>query len=133
MAPTMQRTDLDPDAVVAAIEHPTRKRDSETLVRLMTEVTGEPPAMWGQIIGWGQYAYRYDSGHSGEFCRIGFAPGKQRLSLYGLRTGPGSDALLEKLGKHRTGVGCVYVNKLADVDLDVLRELIAVGWRAHDR
>jgi hypothetical protein len=128
----MQMTDQDPAAVVAAIEHPTRKRDAIELAELMNQVTGEAPAMWGNILGWGNYHYDYASGHSGDFCRVGFAPGKQRLSLYGLRDAPGADALLAKLGKHKTGVGCVYVNKLADVDRDVLRQLIEIGW-AHER
>ena len=132
MAPSMRLTDQAPAAVVAAIDHPTRQRDALELVDLMSEVTGEAPAMWGQIVGWGSYHYDYASGHSGDFCRVGFAPGKQRLSLYGLRDAPGSDALLAKLGKHKVGVGCVYVNKLADVDLGVLRQLIEVGW-AHPR
>ncbi|MDF1523075.1 MAG: hypothetical protein P1P87_09685, partial [Trueperaceae bacterium] len=76
--------------------------------------------------------YDYASGHSGDFCPIGFAAGKQRLSLYGLRDAPGSEALLERLGKHETGVGCVYVNKRDDVDRGVLRQLIELAWR-HPR
>jgi hypothetical protein len=128
----MQRTDQDPAAFVAAVEHPTRRRDALELMALMSDVSGEVPAMWGQIVGWGSYHYDYASGHSGDFCRIGFAPGKQRLSLYGLRDAPESAALLVKLGKHKVGVGCVYVNKLADVDAGVLRRLVEVAW-AHPR
>lgn len=132
MAPSMQRTDADPNAYLDAIEHPVRQRDARELATLMTEIAGEPPAMWGVIVGWGSYHYDYASGHSGDFCPIGFAAGKQRLSLYGLRDAPGADALLAKLGKHKTGVGCVYVNKLDDVDRDVLRQLIELAW-AHPR
>lgn len=132
MAPSMQRTDQDPADVIAALDHPTRKRDALELADLMTEVTGEPPAMWGPIIGWGSYHYRYKSGHAGDFCRVGFAPSKQRLSLYCLQDAPGAKPLLAKLGKHKTGVGCVYVNKLDDVDRSVLRQLIEVAW-AHPR
>ena len=132
MAPSMQRTDEDPLAFIASIEHPTRKADAETLLRLMNEVTGEAPAMWGKIVGWGSYHYRYASGHEGDFCRVGFSPTKSRTSLYGLQDSPHAGTLLETLGKHRAAVGCVYVNKLADVDLGVLRELIEVGW-SHER
>lgn len=132
MAPSMQRTDEDPSAFIAGIEHPRRQADSDALAALMTDVCGEAPAMWGGIVGWGAYHYRYASGHEGDFCRVGFAPTKSRLSLYGLLDAPGAADLLGRLGKHRTGVGCVYVNKLADVDQDVLRELIALAW-AHER
>ena len=132
MAPSMKLTDQDPAAVVAAIDHPTRQRDALELVDLMSEVTGEAPAMWGQIVGWGSYHYDYASGHSGDFCRVGFAPGKRRLSLYGLQDAPEAKPLLARLGKHTTGVGCVYLNKLADVDQGVLRQLIEVAW-AHPR
>lgn len=128
----MRRTDADPQAYLDAIEHPVRQRDAREVAELMTDVAGETPAMWGDIVGWGAYHYAYDSGHSGDFCRVGFAATKTRLSLYGLRDAPGSDAILARLGKHRTGVGCVYVNKLADVDRDVLCELVEVGW-AHPR
>jgi hypothetical protein len=132
MSPSMQRTDADPSAYLDAIEHPVRQRDARELAALMTDVAGEAPAMWGVIVGWGSYHYDYDSSHSGDFCRIGFAAGKQRLSLYGLRDAPGSETLLARLGKHKTGVGCVYVNKLDDVDRDVLREVIERAW-AHPR
>lgn len=128
MAPSMQRSDADPSAYLDAIAHPVRQRDARELAALMSDVSGERPALWGPIVGWGSYHYRYASGHEGDFCRIGFAAGKQRLSLYGLRDAPGADALLAKLGKHATGVGCVYVNKLDDVDRTVLRELVRRAW-----
>ena len=132
MAPSMRRSDADPAAALAAIEPPIRQRDAMELAALIGKVTGEAPAMWGQILGWGSYHYHYRSGHSGDFCRVGFAATKQRLSLYGLRDAPGADALLANLGKHKTGVGCVYLTKLADVDPSVLRQLIAMAW-AHPR
>jgi hypothetical protein len=92
---------------------------------MMREITGEPPKMWGgSIVGFGQYHYKYESGHEGDICLTGFSPRKQSLVVY---LGPGLDnaALLAKLGKHRRGKGCLYVNKLDDVDRGVLRELIA--------
>lgn len=128
----MQRTDQDPAAIVAAVDHPTRRHDALELMALMGDVAGEQPAMWGPIVGWGSYHYEYASGHSGDFCCIGFVAGKQRLALYGFRDAPASAALLERLGKHKPGVGCVYVNKLADVDHAVLRQLIEAAW-AHPR
>lgn len=126
-------TDVAPADFVAGVEHPTRRADGQALLALMNEVTGEAPAMWGPtMVGYGSYHYRYDSGREGDFLRIGFSPRKASLSLYGLQGPPGAAALLERLGKHKSGVGCLHVNKLADVDMDVLRELVALGWR-HPR
>jgi len=126
-------TDVDPADFVAAVEHPTRRADGQALLALMRDVTGEAPAMWGpSIVGFGTYHYRYDSGREGDFLRIGFSPRKASLSLYGLQDAPEAAPLLERLGKHRSGAGCLYVNKLADVDMAVLRELIELGWR-HPR
>jgi len=126
-------TDVDPAAFVASVPHPTRRADGAALLALMNEVTGERRAMWGPtIVGYGRYHYRYDSGREGDFLRIGFSPRKASLSLYGLQDAPGATALLAELGKHRSGVGCLYVNKLADVDMEVLRRLVELGWR-HPR
>jgi hypothetical protein len=126
-------TDVDPAAFLAAVEHPTRRADGQALLELMNEVTGEAPRMWGpSIVGYGSYPYRYDSGRAGDFLRIGFSPRKAALSLYGLQDAPAATALLARLGKHRSGVGCLYVTKLADVDAAVLRELVELGWR-HPR
>lgn len=122
-------TDIDPATFVDAVEHPTRRADAQVLLRLMEEVTGERPVMWGDaIVGFGRYHYRYASGREGDWMRIGFSPRKSSLSLYGLQTGPDAEALLAKLGKHKRGAGCVYVNKLADVDAEVLQQLVETGW-----
>ena len=98
--------------------------DCRTLLRMMGELTGEAPRMWGpSIIGFGSYHYKYDSGHEGDMCRIGFSPRKTNLSIYLL---PGFEALgdlREKLGKHSTGKSCLYVKRLADIDLAVLRKM----------
>lgn len=126
-------TDVDPADFVAAVPHPTRRADGEALLALMNEVTNEGPTMWGPtIVGYGRYHYRYDSGREGDFLRIGFSPRKASLSLYGLQDAPGASALLARIGKHKSGVGCLYVNKLADVDVHVLRRLVELGWR-HPR
>ena len=130
MAPQMRRTDADPGARLDAIEHPLQQRDARALAALMTEVGAEAPAMWCQVVGWGSYRDTYASGHSGGCRRIGFAPGKQRLSLFGLRDPPESKALPAKLDMAKTGVGCVDVTKLADVDAAKLRRLVEAAW-AH--
>lgn len=124
-----QPTDVEPSAFVDAVEHPTRRADAQVLLDLMQEISGEQPRMWGEsIVGFGTYHYRYATGREGDWMRIGFSPRKTSLSLYGLQNGPDAQALLEKLGKHKTGAGCVYVNKLADVDDEVLRALVASAW-----
>lgn len=125
----------DVDAFIATIDDPAKRADSETLLRLMQTVTGEPPVLWGAMIGFGQYHYKYASGHEGDAFRIGFAPRKAELSLYVLTAYAGADkaheqALLDSLGKHRAGKSCLYVKRLADVDEAVLRQLVENAW-AH--
>lgn len=126
--PKTKPTAVDPHEFVDAVEHPTRRQDALTLMELMSTVTGEPPTMWGpSIVGFGQRHYRYESGHEGDEPLVSFSPRKSNLVLYSLTTTPGSEELLEKLGKHKRGKGCVYVNKLADVDLDTLEELVRLN------
>ena len=110
---------------LAAVQPPQRGDDARAVAALMQRVTGETPRMWGpSIIGYGHYHYRYDSGHEGDMCRLGFSPRKAQLVLY-LLTGFDSEAeLLARLGKHSTGKSCLYVKELADVDIDVLEELM---------
>lgn len=113
-------------AFLNAIEPERRRKDCKTIARMMKEVTGAKPSMWGEsIVGFGSYHYRYASGREGDWFLTGFAPRKQDLTIY-LGTGEFRQraALLKKLGKHRTGKSCLYIKKLADIDLDVLRKLI---------
>ena len=118
-------TDVSVADFIAAVENPQRRADAETLCALFEELSGEPPMMWGpSIIGFGRYHYRYDSGHEGEMCRVGFSPRKTELVLYVLGASTEQEAALARLGRHRTGKGCLYVKKLADVDMAVLEELI---------
>lgn len=127
-----QPTVVDPREFIASVEHPTRRADGEVLLELMEEVTGKPPVMWGPtIVGFDEYFYRYDSGHEGTAPMVGFSPRKASLSLYGIKEAPESAELLAKLGKHKTAVACVYVNKLADIDMEVLKELVRVGHRHY--
>jgi hypothetical protein len=117
------------DDFLAAVEPKTRRSDALVLAEIMARITEQPPVMWGpSIVGYGQYRYTYDSGHSGTFFRTGFSPRKTQLSVYILPGLKGHESLLARLGKHKTGAGCLYINKLADVDLDVLEELIAAGY-----
>lgn len=121
-------TVVDPDEFVAAVEHNTRRGDAEVLMQLMRRVTGCEPKMWGpSIIGFGRYHYKYDSGHEGDSMITGFSPRKANMVLYIM---PGYDDLadeLARLGKHKMGKSCLYVNKLADIDMAVLEEIVAGG------
>ena len=123
------KTGANADEFLSSIEHERRRADGLVLLRMMKEITGLDPDMWGpSIVGFGDYHYRYESGREGDFFLVGFSPRKQSLSLYIPSGFPEYDALLAALGKYRKGASCLYVNKLADVDLAVLRELIAKGF-----
>lgn len=129
-----QANDASVEDFLAAVAGDRRREDSGKVLELMQEVTGEPPRMWGDsIVGFGTYHYRYKSGREGDWPRTGFSPRKQYLAIYIM---PGFDEyedLLARLGKHRTSVSCLYVNKLADVDMDVLREIIAGSYQEMAR
>ncbi|MEE2570025.1 DUF1801 domain-containing protein [Pseudarthrobacter sp. J64] len=117
---------------VEAVEHPVRRADGLRLLEMMGTVTGEEPRMWGEsIVGFGSYHYRYATGHEGDAAAVGFSPRKASLSLYGLSSAPEADQLLSRLGKHKLGAGCLYINKLADVDVEVLTELVRAGYRYY--
>ncbi|MCO1338278.1 hypothetical protein BJH93_05120 [Kocuria polaris] len=123
-------TEVDPHAFVAAVDHPVRRADAEVLLELFADVTGQEPVMWGpSIIGFGAYHYRYASGHEGDAPAVGFSPRTSNLALYVLTPGDGCAEFLARLGKHKRSVACLYVNKLADIDVDVLGELIAASYR----
>ena len=108
---------------IAAVEDPKRRADAEAACALLAEATGEPATMWGpSIVGFGAYHYRYASGHEGDAPLVGFSPRKANLVFY-LYCDEGRDDLLARLGKHKAGKGCVYVNRLSDVDPAVLKEM----------
>lgn len=124
-------TDADVEAFLAGIEHPTRRSDGLRVLELMRRATGTEPRMWGPaIVGFGKYRYEYDSGRTGEMFRVGFSPRKANLAIYLVSKGEGFEELLARLGKHRTGASCLYVNKLADVDEGVLEHLVVHSWEA---
>lgn len=111
------------------IEHETRRADGKRLLTLFKEITGEKPVMWGDsIVGFGQYHYKYASGREGDFLMTGFSPRKSNLSLYVMDGFKQRDQLLAKLGKHKTSVACLYINKLSDVDESVLKQLIQKSY-----
>jgi hypothetical protein len=118
-------------AFIDAITDPSRRADAKALVKLMQSAAGEKPKMWGpSIIGFGSYHYTYDSGREGDMPLVGFAPRKAATVLYGMIGFKGSEALLEKLGKHSTGKGCLYIKKLTDVDQKVLAAMAAKSLAA---
>ncbi len=121
-----QRNDGDVLAYLESVANKRRREDSLLMLEMMQAATGEPAEMWGtSIVGFGSYHYRYASGREGDFMLTGFAPRKQALTVYIMGGHERHAELFAKLGKYRTGSSCLYINKLADVDLDVLRELIA--------
>jgi hypothetical protein len=113
------------------IENATRRDDAHALAELMSRVTGRQPKMWGDaIVGFGKYRYKYDSGREGEMLRVGFSPRNANFALYLIAKDETYDALRARLGKHKTGGSCLYINKLADVDLTVLETMVASSWQA---
>ena len=120
----MKPTQINVDDFIAAVEKAVRRADARIVRDMMERITGEPATMWGPtIIGFGSYHYRYASGHEGDACRLGFSPRSANLVLY-VGGFPEYEALLGKLGKHKVSKCCLYINKLADVDLDVLEEIV---------
>jgi hypothetical protein len=128
-------TEVSVAAFIESVDLAGKREDAWVLDALFRKVTGQQPVMWGPtIVGYGQYHYRYDSGHEGDMCRVGFSPRKAKHSLYLLNCGADMDeaefaALRERMGKYSRGKGCLYVNKLADIDLSVLEEMIALSWK----
>jgi hypothetical protein len=107
------------------IEDDRKKEESHRLLDLFTQITGEEPKMWGNsIIGFGSYHYKYASGQEGDWFKVGFSPRKQKFSLYLMSGFDNLEELLSKLGKHKTSKGCLYVNKLADIDIHILEKLV---------
>ena len=110
----------------ATILDEARRKDCEALAELMSQATHQPATMWGtSIVGFGSYHYTYASGREGDACLIGFSSRTRDIALYIMANFPERDALLSKLGKHKQGKGCLYLRTLADVDLDILEQLIA--------
>jgi hypothetical protein len=120
-----KQTAVSVASFVNALAEPAKRSDAKALISLMKQATGEKPKMWGaSIIGFGIYHYTYESGREGDTVLVGFSPRKPAMVLYGVTGSKGAEALLAKMGKHTTGKGCLYIKKLADVDQEVLAELV---------
>ena len=133
-------TEVDPARFIAAVEPAAKRADAEVLDALFRKATGEMPKMWGPtIIGYGEYRTTYESGREVHWLRTGFSPRKAKHSLYLMggycdpETGEKHAAMLERLGKHSRGKSCLYVNKLADIDLEVLEEMLRNDWDEMNR
>ncbi len=123
-----QVTAVLPADFIATVEHPTRRQDAETLLAMMTRISGFEPRMWGEtMIGFGEYHYKYASGREGDSMRTGFSPRKSGQVVYIMPGYTNYSLILDRLGKFKEGKSCLYITKLADVDLDVLEELIQAG------
>lgn len=119
----------DVRAYLDAVTPAKRRRDAETLVALMTQVTSEPARLWGTIIGFGDYHYRYESGREGDGPAASFAPRKAASTVY-LPEGVGAHAeALARLGPHSTGMGCLYLPDLEKIDLDLLRSIVTRSYQ----
>src|SRR5262245_5872718 len=113
---------------IAKVPNDKRREDAQTLLKLYEKATGWKAQMWGPtIIGFGRYAYTYDSGHSGESLVVGFSPRGANLAIYAGIYPKEAPELMKALGKHKTGAACIYVNKVEDVDLKALEKLLKAG------
>lgn len=138
--PKTRITATDPLDYIASVEPERRREEGQILDALFRRVTGEAPKMWGPtIIGYGTYRTTYASGRDVHWMRTGFSPRKAKLSIYLMgsycddATSARTAEMLARLGKHSTGKSCLYINKLADVDMAVLEELVAASWDAMAR
>ena len=119
-------TEQPVDAFLDKIPSEQTRDDCHTLIKIMSKVTGYPPKMWGSdIVGFGQYHYKYESGHEGDSCLTGFSPRKAAISLYVIHPDVGQEELMQKLGKYKAAKACIYVKKIADIDVKVLESLVA--------
>jgi hypothetical protein len=128
--PKTRPTSQDPREFLSTVEPEEKRRDGFALLELMERISGEQPVMWGpSIVGFGTYHYKSErSRQEGDWPLIGFSPRKQSLTLYIMAGNQDNRDLLERLGKHKTSVGCLYVKRLSDVDLAVLSSLIEASF-----
>jgi len=120
-----KENDKDVIEFIEAVENPKKREDAYKLLDIFTETSGYPAKMWGpSIIGFGKYHYKYKTGHEGDAPLVGFSPRKAKTSLYFATGDANREELLGKLGKHSSGKACVYINKVADIDVEVLKALI---------
>lgn len=123
-----QPTEVSVSDFLASIDDEQKRADSQVVAQLMEAATGEPPKMWGPaIVGYGTYHYVYASGREGDWMLTGFSPRKTALTVYLMAGVERQTELLAKLGKYKTGKSCLYIKRLSDINLDVLREMIGVS------
>lgn len=123
--PKTKPTGEDVESFLNTISDERKRRDGFTLLEMMQQITNTEPKLWASsMVGFGDRHYKYASGHEGDTFIVGFSPRKQNLTLYILTGFEGEQQLLEKLGKHKTGKGCLYIKSLDDVHLPILRSLI---------
>ncbi|HWL27057.1 MAG TPA: DUF1801 domain-containing protein [Ureibacillus sp.] len=123
--PKMKVTDQSVIEFIETVDNPKKREDAYRLLSIFEETSGYEAKMWGpSIIGFGSYHYKYDSGHEGDAPLVGFSPRKAKISLYIVPGEPQREQLLKLLGKHTSGKACIYINKLSDVDENVIKELI---------
>jgi hypothetical protein len=125
-----QKTTASVEDFINNVEHEGKRKDAFEILEMMKTITGEQPKMWGpSLIGFGGVRYKYASGREGDWFKVGFSPRKANISLYLMGCDVSkADEMLSRLGKHKTGKGCLYVNKLADIDIEVLKEMIKEGY-----
>ncbi len=123
-------TDASVDDFIDSIEDEQKRSDAKKILRMMEEITGETPKLWGtSIVGFGNYHYKYESGREGDFMKIGFSPRKQNLTLYIMNGFEHQEKLMSTLGKHKVGKSCLYIKKLEDVDFDVLTNISTQSYQ----
>lgn len=124
-------TSVSPEEFIESLDSERRVQDGRQLLELFNRITGAEPVMWGpSMVGYGQVHYKYATGREGDTFKVGFSPRKAKLSLYGLTDHDAAPELLTRLGKHTVGASCLYVNKPADIDLDVLADLVEQAWNS---
>ena len=129
-----QKTKASVKEFVDAVADDQRRADCKVVQKLMREVTGKLPKMWGDsIVGFGDYHFKYASGREGDWFVVGFSPRKANLTLYLMCDLTVQKPLLKKLGKHKTGKGCLYINKLEDIDMGVLKKVITSAVAGHKK
>ena len=129
--PKTKATDKNPKDFLNTIEPEAKRKDSFILIEMFERITGEKPVMWGEsMVGFGKYHYKSErSSQEGDWFLVGFSPRKQNLTLYIMHGNKDNTEMLAKLGKHKLGGGCLYINKLSDVDQKIVAELIEKSFQ----
>ena len=129
-----KQNDASVEDFINAVESEQKRKDAFEILEMIKKITKEKPKMWGSsIIGFGDVRYKYASGREGDWFKVGFSPRKASISMYLMGCDINRKAdLLAKLGKHKTGKGCLYINKLTDIDKNILKELIKESYLTHN-